>query len=315
MVDESVSIKNRRRPWVAVVLSLVMPGLGHAYSGRFPRGLVFLFVCFIPIMLLQVGRMFEFFESVLVGVIVLLTAAPLIHIVATIDSYYVARHTRVDYRMKDYNRWYVYVALVLLNSASSLDATLSLRANYFEAFRVPTASNYPTIVPGDRFIANKIAYNHSDPERGDLVVFINPQDREVNFIKRVVAVAADTVEIKDGWLYINDRKIPRQALAQSALDNIRIEVNCEPLEGEVYCETNGDAQYKIFLAKAPHDQESADFAKMTVPRHHCFVLGDNRNLSHDSRHFGPIPLATVRGRAEYLYWPVEGWSRFESLRK
>jgi signal peptidase I len=216
--------------------------------------------------------------------------------------------------MKDYNRWYVYIVLVLLNTASSLVATLSVRANYCEAFRVPTASSYPTIVPGDRLLANKIAYDRSDPERGDLVVFINPENREVNFIKRVVAVAGDTVEIKDAWLYINDRKIPRRALGQSALDNIRIEFNCEPLEGEVYCETNGDAQYKIFLARAPHDKTSSDFARMTVPEHHCFVLGDNRNLSHDSRHFGPVPLATIKGRAEYLYWPVEGWSRFESLR-
>ena len=314
MVDESINTKNRRRPWVAVVLSLVMPGLGHAYSGRLSKGLVFLFVYFMPIMVLQAGRVFELFGSVLAGVIVMLTAAPLVHIAATIDSYYVARHTKPDYEMKDYNRWYVYVVLVLLNTTSSLVATLSLRANYVEAFRVPAASSYPTIVPGDRLLANKIAYNHSDPERGDLVVFINPENREENFIKRVVGVAGDTVEIKDGRLYINDREIPRQTLAQSSLDNIRIEINREPLEGEIHCETNEDAQYKIFLAGAPHDQAS-DFAKITVPRHHCFVLGDNRNLSHDSRHFGPIPLATVRGRAEYLYWPVEGWSRFESLRK
>jgi signal peptidase I len=315
MVDESTSTKNRRRPWIAVALSLVMPGLGHAYSGRFPRGLVFLFMYFIPIMLLQAERVFEFFVSVLAGVILLLTVAAIIHIAATIDAYYVARHTKPDYEMKDYNRWYAYVTLVLLTTASSLVATLSLRANYVEAFRVPTASNYPAIVPGDRFIANKIAYNHNDPERGDLVVFINPQDRQINFIKRVVAVTGDTVEIKDGWLYINDRKIPRKTLAQSVLDDIRIEIESEPLEGEIYCEANGDVQYNIFLARAPHDRTSSDLARMTVPPHHCFVLGDNRNLSRDSRHFGPVPLATVKGRAEYLYWPVEGWTRFASLRK
>ena len=314
MVDESTSTKNRRRPWVAVVLSLVMPGLGHAYNGRFPRGLVFLFVYFIPLMLLQADRVFEFFVSVLAGVIVLLIAAATIHIAAIIDSYYLARHTKPDYEMKDYNRGYIYVTLVLLNIASSLVATLSLRANYVEAFRVPTASNYPTIVPGDRLLASKIAYNHRDPERGDLVVFINPQDRQIYFIKRVVALVGDTVEIKGGRLYINDREIPRQELAQSVLGDIEIEFDSQPLKGEVYRETNGDARYNIFMAGVPHDQAS-DFAMMTVPPHHCFVLGVNRNLSHDSRHFGPIPLATVKGRAEYLYWPVEGWTRFASLRK
>ncbi|MHC4165443.1 MAG: signal peptidase I [Planctomycetota bacterium] len=313
MIEESANLPNRRRPWVAVVLSLVMPGLGHAYCGRFPRGLVFLFVCFVPIMLLQAGRAFESFGSVITGVVVLITAAPLIHLLATIDSYYVARRTRCDYVMKDYNRWYVYVVLVLLNSASSLEATLSLRANYLEAFRVPTASNYPTIEPGDRFLANKIAYNHSDPQRGDLVVFINPEDRRVNYIKRVVAVAGDTVEIKEGALFLNGRKIPRHPVAESKSGGTGMGLNCEPLKGEVLCEVNGDAQYKIFLAGTPRDQGSDDFAKMTVPQHHCFVLGDNRKFSRDSRHFGPVPLATVKGRAEYLYWPATGWSRFGSL--
>ncbi len=298
---------------MAVMLSLVMPGLGHIYSGKLPRGLVFLFACFIPIMLLQAGRVFELFGSVIVGVIALLVLSPVIHIAATIDSYYVARRTRRDFEMKDYNRWYVYVALVLLNSASSLNATLNLRANYLEAFRVPTASNYPTIAPGDRFLANKIAYNHNDPKRGDLVVFVNPEDRGANYIKRVVAVGGDTVEMKEGILYINDRKIPQRTIAECCPDSAVTKSDSGSFRGEVLCEINGPARYKIFLAETVGDQGSGDFAKMTVPAHHCFVLGDNRNNSVDSRHFGPVPLATVKGRAEYLYWPARGWSRFGSL--
>jgi len=94
------------------------------------------------------------------------------------------------------------------------------------------------------------------------------------------------------------------------LDNITIKVQAEPLEGEVFEETNGKAKYKIFLAKPPHDNTSGDFAKITVPEHHCFVLGDNRNLSRDSRHFGPVLLATIKGRADYLYCPAKDWSRF-----
>jgi len=204
----------------------------------------------------------------------------------------------------------VYVLLVLMGTGGSTQIAFNVRKNILQAFRVPVASNYPTIVPQDRLLANKLAYKKSDPKRGDLIVFLNPEDRRINFIKRVVAVAGDTVEIKDGQLYVNDEKLQRQKLAQSTLDTIRIKVRGEPLEGDVFEETNGDAKYKIFLARPSHDTTSSDFAKITVPKHHCFVLGDNRNLSQDSRHFGPIPLATVKGRADYLYWPAKDWSRF-----
>jgi signal peptidase I len=310
MTDESVSTKHKRRPWAALILSLIMPGLGHIYSGRFLKGLVFLFLCFIPITLLQAGMIFEVLEVGLIGVFALLTAVPVIHLVAIVDSYYVAKRTKPDYELKDYNRWYVYVILVVINTASSLDTTLSLRANYLEAFRVPTASNYPTIVPGDRFLANKIAYKRSDPRRGDVVVFANPENRRIDYVKRVVAVAGDTVEIKDGRLYVNGVRLQRQTLARPALDKIGLKVMGRPLDGDVFYETNGDAKYKIFLAGPPHDKAPTDFARITIGEHHCFVLGDNRNMSHDSRHFGPVPLATVKGRADYLYFPAEDWSRF-----
>jgi len=229
---------------------------------------------------------------------------------AIIDSWHTAKHTADSYTLKDYNRWYVYVLLVLMGTGGSTQIAFNIRMNLLEAFRVPSASNYPTIDPNDRLLANKIAYKKSDPQRGDLIVFVNPKDRRINFIKRVVAIAGDTVEIKDGQLYINDEKVQRQKLAQSTLDNIRIEVKGKPLEGDVFEETNGNAKYTIFLAGPPHNQASSDFAKITVPEQHCFVLGDNRMNSYDSRHFGPIPLATVKGRADYLYWPAKDWSRF-----
>lgn len=175
----------------------------------------------------------------------------------------------------------------------------------------------PLIAPktGDRFLANKLAYKNSDPKRGDLVVFINPENRRQNYIKRIVAAAGDTVEIKDNELYVNNQQLKRQKLPQSVLDNIRIKVNGESLEGDVFYEINGDAKYKIFLAKPPHNQAPHDFAKITVLKYHCFVLGDNRNLSRDSRHVGPIPLATIKGRADYLYSPAKDWSRFGKINK
>jgi len=287
-----------------------MAGLGHIYCGRFVKGLVlaFLTCIFVPVFF---GTLSVSNSSVrMVVIIASLLLSLVVWLVAIIDSWYIARHTADSYTLKDYNRWYVYVLLVLMGTGGSTQIAFNVRSTLLEAFRVPVASNYPTIVPNDRFLANKLAYKTSDPKRGDLIVFINPENRRINYIKRLVAIAGDTVEIKDGQLYINDEKLQRQVLAQSTLDTIRIKVRGEPLEGDVFYETNGNAKYKIFLARPSHDTTSSDFAKITVPKHHCFVLGDNRNLSQDSRHFGPIPLGTVKGRADYLYWPAKDWSRF-----
>jgi len=238
----------------------------------------------------------------------------MVWLVAIIDSWHTAKHTSASYILKDYNRWYVYVLLVLMGTGGSTQIAFNIRTTLLEAFRVPAASVYPTIVPNDRFLVNKLAYKNKDPKRGDLIVFLNPKDRRQNYIKRVIAITGDTVEMKDGQLYVNDEQLQRQKLAQSTLDNIRIEVSGKPLEGDVFEETNGDAQYKIFLAGPPHNEVSTDFAKMTVPEYHCFVLGDNRYLSCDSRHFGPVPLATIKGRAEYLYYPAKDWSRFGRIK-
>lgn len=312
MAEAIALLKNKRRPWLAIMLSLIVPGLGHLYCGRIVRGLglAFLFGLFgsvIWVAIVHLSPISVLFFSIL------LLAYFVIWLIPAIDSYFVAKHTKSDYELRDYNRLIVYVLWAVMSTGSSITGALHFRAKLLEAFRVPVASNYPTIVPGDRFLANKLAYKNSDPQRGDLVVFTNPEDRRMRYIKRVVAVAGDTVEIKNSELYINDRKLRRRQLPDFNLDRIRVEIHGELLKGDVYEEMNGNAKYNIFLAQPPHDNTSADFTMITVPKHHCFVLGDNRNLSIDSRNFGPVLLATIIGRADYIYWPAKGFSRFGSL--
>jgi signal peptidase I len=246
--------------------------------------------------------------------IALLVAGGAVQLIALIDSVCLARSARTGYQLKDYNSPLVYMLLLLIVTAGSTGSALYLRDRALEAFRVPQASCYPTILPNDRILANKSAYKAEDPQRGDLVIHIYPENRHCNYIKRVVAVAGDTVEIRGERLYINGQELPRRELPASALDNIRIDAGAGQLEGRVFEETSGHAKYEIFLAKSPHDRALRDFEKMTVPEHHCFVLGDNRNLSRDSRDFGPVHLGLIKGRADYIYWPAKDWSRCGKLR-
>ena len=311
MAETIALLKNKRRPWLAIMLSLIVPGLGHLYCGRIVRGLglAFLFGLFGSLIWVAIAHLSPirvlFFS-------ILLLAYFVIWLIPAIDSYFVAKHTKSDYEPRDYNRLIVYVLWAVMSTSSSITGALHFRAKLLEAFRVPVASNYPTIVPDDRILANKLAYKNSDPQRGDLVVFINPKDRRTRYIKRVVAVAGDTVEIKNSEFYINDRKLQRRRLPDFNLDRIRVEIHGELLKGDVYEEINGDAKYNIFLAQPPH-LAIPNFSKITVPEYHCFVLGDNRNNSYDSRNFGPVPLSTVVGRADFLYWPAKDFSRFGSL--
>ncbi len=312
-MTQTTNTKNERHIWIAVLLSLIMPGLGQVYCGKLARGLVFTFLNFLPLPV-TIGLFATSTSSLLMpAVIAMILLAGLIQLMAIIDSAFLANNAK-EYVLKDYNKPVVYVLLLALITTGSVGSAFYLREQLLEAFRVPVASNYPTILPGDRFIANKIAYKSTDPKRGDLIVFVNPEDRRINYIKMIVDVAGETVEIRNGEVYINDKKLQQQKLPQSTLDNIRIKIKrdkMEPLEGDVFEETNGGAKYKIFMAK---HKTPGDFEKITVPGHHCFVLGDHRNLSKDSRHFGTILLATVKSRADYLYFPAKDWSRFGKIR-
>jgi signal peptidase I len=311
MFTQESGYKYKRRPLVAVVLSLIMAGLGQIYCGRIIRGLIFALLCTVPFAV--IAGLFIHEAAIKLSLMLITGFVSVVSLVAIIDSWYLARHTKPDYELKDYNRWFVYLLLWLISMGGSATYSLYFRDNYMQAFRIPTASSYPTMAPGDRFLANKLAYRNKDPKRGDLVVFVNPQNRRVNFVKRVVAIAGDTVEIKDNDLYINGQKLERIKLDDSILSEIKTGVRGEMLKGNIYEETNNGAKYKIFLLESGTGPKSADFTKVTVPEYHCFVLGDNRNQSEDSRHFGPVPLAAIKARADYLYWPAKDWARFGRL--
>lgn len=313
MDEQAVQNRYKRHIWLAVLLSLVMPGLGQIYCGRLKRGLVLNFLNILPLPIIL--GLFSLSDSpaLMQMAIALLLASVTVLLIAIFDSAFLANRS-TGYQLKDYNSPAVYALLVIIVTGGSIGSGLYLRNQKLEAYRVPAASCYPTIVPNDRILVNKHAYNRTEPQRGDLVVHICPFDRHSNYIKRIVAVAGDTVEMKDNKLYINGRELSRRKLPESTLEDISITEKGQPLEGEVFEETNGTAKYNIFLAELPRDRTIDEFEKITVPEHHCFVLGDNRNNSRDSRHFGPVPLATIKGRADYIYWPAKDWSHFGKIK-
>ena len=122
----------------------------------------------------------------------------------------------------------------------------------------------PTIHPEQRLIVEKLSYRFSLPHRGDVVVILRDMGQE-RLIKRVVGLPGEVLEVRQGQLYVNGRLINEPYLSQNA--------------------------------------GQPDFAPVTVPPNHVFVLGDNRNNSNDSRYFGAVALDQISGRAWLTYWP------------
>ena len=136
-----------------------------------------------------------------------------------------------------------------------------------QAFRVQGTSMQPLLSDGERIVVNKFAYRFWPIERGDVVVFWYPRDPSVSFIKRVVALPGDTVELRRGALFVNDRRV-----AES------------------------------YLAPAFRDEDSQ--GPVQVEKGHYFVLGDHRSSSNDSRNWGEVPEKYIYGRAFFRFWPL-----------
>jgi signal peptidase I len=159
-----------------------------------------------------------------------------------------------------------------------------IRAFVVQAFKIPTGSMRPTLLEGDLILVNKFIYGakvpftnirlpaFSLPKRGDVVVFIYPEDRKKDFIKRLVGLPGETLEIKNGTIYINGAPL---------LDTVF---------NQRYYYNRGDF--------------ATEGQKIIVPADSFFVLGDNSASSKDSRYWGFVPRQNVLGKALIIYWPL-----------
>ncbi|MEX1299169.1 MAG: signal peptidase I [Desulfotignum sp.] len=182
---------------------------------------------------------------------------------------------------KKKNAWRENIEAILI----AVVIALFIRTFIVQAFKIPSGSMLETLQIGDHILVNKFIYGIKipftdgrvlipikKPQRGDIVVFKYPEDPSKDFIKRVVAVAGDTVSIVDKQLYVNG----------------------EPVTDEPY------AMYSRYPTHVDN------MRPVKVPENKLFVMGDNRDNSHDSRFWGFVDLSAVKGKAFMIYW---SWDR------
>jgi len=196
------------------------------------------------------------------------------------------------------------LALVVVGLAFPYGSFSWLRSHAFEAFRYVESSMMPTLVDGDRLLVNHATLLNRPLQRGDLVAFASPTTAGQTWIKRVVGLPGDRVSVQDGQLLLNQVSLTDAAVQARA--------GFGPGEAAEWgtqraVEHTAGHSYPVLLNDGPGP---ADYPESVVPPGTVFVLGDNRNRSLDSRHFGVVPRELLVGIAEYLFYPESHWSRW-----
>ena len=296
-----------RRPWIAVLLSLLCTGLGHIYCGRFVKGFVLYSIPFFLLPLVATCALVGVNTLVLLIIAAGYGAVTVVYFYAVGDSAKIARQSDPAYSLRDYNRKLIYVLLVLMQIPFTFAIGIQFRSHVIEAFVCPARSMEPSLQVGDRFLVNKTAYNSRSPQRGEIVVFISPENRKQRWVKRVIAIPGDTIAVHGNEVVLNGQPLSREEIADGSP-----ELHGFAPSGSVFWEENGDRRYRVQLGSGK--KPVPDFDETRVPSGMVFVLGDNRGESKDSRFVGFIPQADVLGESQFLYWPARTWARFGSLR-
>jgi signal peptidase I len=211
---------------------------------------------------------------------------------------------------------------------------LAIRTLLFEPFNIPSGSMIPTLLVGDYLFVSKYSYGYSkhslpfsiplfpgrvfsqDPQRGDVVVFKLPSDERTDYIKRIVGLPGDRIQVKGGILNINGEPVQRERIE----DYVVRDENGNTTREKQYRETlpNGRSYNILEIG----DNEPADNTGVyVVPPDHFFAMGNNRDNSRDSRFAGVsyIPRENLVGRAEFLFFSIDGaflkfWEWPQSIR-
>ena len=208
---------------------------------------------------------------------------------------------------------------------------LVIRTFLFQPFSIPSGSMIPTLLVGDYLFVSKWSYGYSkyslpfspdvfegrilasQPDRGDVVVFRKPHEEDIDYIKRLVGMPGDRIQVREGVLYVNGKAVPRESAGAFTFD--------DGTTAEQYRETlpNGVSYITLDLSPNSPGDNTREFV---VPADHYFMMGDNRDNSLDSRFdVGYVPFENLVGKARVIFFsikddvsPLEVWQWPSDLR-
>jgi signal peptidase I len=252
-------------PWVAGLLTILTPGLGHIYIGQARRGVMLFLLVVIADTLLILALMGVLARFWMFAVSLTLLLGLWLFILVEVM---LRAHRMTDYPRRPYNKWSIYAggfALAwLITAFPFFYATHAKSSGQLGWFRATTASMAPTLRQGEFSLADATYYHSRHPSRGEVAVYVHPKQPDIHYIKRIVAVEGDRIAVKGGRAIVN-----------------------------------GMAVEEPYVDAGPANAAHANMPEIQVPAGHVFVLGDNRANSEDSRDtaaHGPVPVANLIGR-------------------
>ena len=269
----------KRHPIISLLLSVIAPGLGQIYNGQAKKGIIFYFVGLL--ILLSYSILGLYFYGLIISLLLSIGWYLFINADALVTAIKIKQ-----IELNDYNRWYLYIIFFLIFSIITFSSSVFLVK--IKAYSIPSGAMEPTLLIGDRLIANNSAYGIrnpvtnkvwipiSKPQRGNVVIFMFPQDPTKDYIKRVVGLPGDHIQIIDKKVLVNGKlfETPQAVYTDPTI---------------------------IPAPRGPGQPARDNWGPAEVPADSYFVMGDNRDHSYDSRFWGFVSFDYIRGKALYIY--------------
>lgn len=279
-----------RKISIAILFSLIVPGLGQIYNGQWKKGLYYFFgllSLIIGINLFSLKPYFWVYAFTLLLMVIL-------RIINIIDAAIVAKKS-VLFIPQKYNKWYINLIFLAVFYGIAYFSSGINEVSRYQNFKISSNSGAPNIIPGDYILADMKAYEDKNPDYGDMMIISSKKYGKVMY--RVVGLPFDTLSIEKNVVKIKNKVTKVRFISEKMLEQIPVDELIETLPNNF--------SHRIYRNKIPIDSLNSNISRIIVPPYSYFVLGDNRDGAEDSRYIGFITSNRIQGKLLKIYFSTD----------